>query len=178
MKIDEHNFTKELQQQNQNALMYVIDEYGGLIKSVISKTMIHMTEYQEECMNDVLLAVWENIDSFHPEKNSFKNWIAAIAKYKSIDYLRKYKKQFTEVSLEETEYDKSVSPDIFENEISEQTEELLSGLSPKDRELFMRLYVNEESLDSVSQSVNMSKAVIYNRLSRAKKKLRKRGRAS
>lgn len=57
-------------------------------------------------MNDVLLAIWDHIDSFQPEKNSFKNWIAAIEKYKAIDYLRKYQKEQMEVSLETAECDR------------------------------------------------------------------------
>lgn len=178
MMINDNNFIHQLMLRNQNALMYVIDEYGGLLKSVISKNLEFMPQYREECLNDVLLAIWNNIDSFQPEKNSFKNWIAAIAKYKAIDYLRKYKRQFSEVSLDEMEFEKTVNDDLFENEISEKMEELLSCLSEKDKNLFMRLYVNEESLDDISESTEMSKPVIYNRLSRAKKKLKKRGRVS
>ena len=76
MKIDDHNFIQQLHLRNEAALMYVIDEYGGLIKAVIRKNMSCLKEYQEECMNDVLLSIWENIESYHPEKNSFKNCIA------------------------------------------------------------------------------------------------------
>ena len=60
------------------------------------------------------------------------------------------------------------------DEISEEMEGLLSCLSAQDRELFLRLYVEEESVEEISQSVQLSKPVIYNRLSRAKKKLRSR----
>ena len=176
MKITEQNFIHHLKQRNEKALMFVVDEYSGFLKSVISKNMSYMQEYQEECMNDVLLAIWDNIYSFHPEKNSFKNWIAAIAKYKSIDYLRKYSKQFKEVSLENIEYEQAVNQNDLENDISEKTEELLSCLSLEDKELFMRLYVNGESIESISKSVDLNKSAIYNRLSRAKKKLRKKGR--
>ena len=89
MNMNEQNFIQQLKEKNEKALMYVIDEYGGLIYTVIKKNMSCLIEYQEECFNDVLLSVWDNISYFNPEKNSFKNWIAAIAKYKSIDYLRK-----------------------------------------------------------------------------------------
>lgn len=99
MKINEENYMDQLQKHNERALLYVIDKYGGLLKAVISKSLFRMQSYQEECMNDVLLAIWDHIDSFQPEKNSFKNWIAAIAKYKAIDYLRKYQKEQMEVPL-------------------------------------------------------------------------------
>lgn len=173
MKITEQNFIQQLQLRNQNALMYVVDEYSGLLKSVIAKNMSYMQDYQDDCMNDVLLAIWENIDSFRPEKNSFKNWIAAIAKYKAIDYLRKYKKELNELSYETVEYEEAITPDFLEHDISEKTERLLSCLSTVDRELFMRLYFKDEPMERVSESLNISRPNIYNRLSRAKKKLRK-----
>ncbi len=93
MKIDDDNFIYQLHIKNEDALMYVIDQYGGFIKAVIRKNMSCLQLKQDERFNDVLLSIWEHIDSFHSEKNSFKNWIAAIAEYKSIDYMRKYKNE-------------------------------------------------------------------------------------
>lgn len=177
MKIDNHNLIRQLHLKNEEALAYVIDEYGGLLKSVIGKNMSCLKEQQEECLDDVLLAIWENIDSFHPEKNSFKNWIAAIAKYKAIDYMRKYKKELSEFSYESIEYEEAYKDEnmeaLIENELSEKTEEMLSCLKEKDREIFIRLYADEETIDVISEELNMNKSVIYNRMSRAKKKLRK-----
>ena len=184
MRINNKNFIDQLQQQNEKALLYVIDEYGGLLKAVISRKLTYLQEYQEECLNDVLLAIWDHIDSFQPEKNSFKNWIAAIAKYKAIDYLRKYQKQMCEVPLSDVEYDRLVgencdrSQDTIADELSMEMEELLSCLSDRDRKLFMRLYVAEESVEDISKTEQLSKPVIYNRISRAKRKLRaKKGEA-
>jgi len=47
-----------------------------------------------------LLAIWDNIDSFDEDKNSFKNWVAAISKYKSIDYQRNKASSFLSLSSE------------------------------------------------------------------------------
>lgn len=49
---------------------------------------------------------------------------------------------------------------------------MLDCLKPVDRELFWKLYVEEEDMESVSRSIGMSRPVIYNHLSRGKKKLR------
>lgn len=175
MRIDEDNFIYQLHMKNEDALMYVIDEYGGLIKAVIRKNMSCLNGKQEECFNDVLLSVWEHIASFQPDKNSFKNWIAAIAKYKSIDYMRKHKYETDKIVYDEMENYELQSEDrlaILDNEISARTEELLSILKPQDREILIRIYANEEPVEQVSQELNIEKSVIYNRISRAKKKLR------
>jgi len=177
MKIDNENFIQQLRLHNEDALMYVIDEYGGLLKSVITKHMPCLLEHQEECLNDVLLAIWNHSHSFHPEKNSFKNWVAAIAKYKSIDYMRKYQKELSNLSYEdsqtETVYiDHNLEASI-ETELSEKTQELLSCLKEPDREIFIGLYVNEEPIEIISNKLGLNKSAIYNRISRARKKLKK-----
>lgn len=178
MRIDNHNFIEQLYLKNEEALVYVIDEYGGLLKSVIGKNMSCIQSQQAECLNDVLLAIWSHIEFFKPEKNSFENWIAAIAKYKAIDYMRKYKKELSNISYEvlahKEGYIDNRIENILEKELSEKTNELLSCLKEEDREILLRIYANEESIETVSTDMCMSKPVIYNRISRAKKKLRKR----
>lgn len=177
MKIDNDNFIYQLRMKNEEALLYVIDEYGGLIKAVIRKTMPCLKMKQDECFNDVLLSLWEHIDSFHSESNSFKNWIAAISKYKSIDYMRKYKDEMDKAVYSGMETDQTagyltVERQMIEREISTRMEELLSVLKPQDREILLRIYADEEPVEQVSRELNMKKSAVYNRVSRAKKKLR------
>lgn len=62
---------------------------------------------------------------------------------------------------------------MIEREISEEVEMMLDSLKPSDRELFMKLYVEEKPIDQVSRETGIKKEVIYNRLSRGKRKLRK-----
>ena len=63
MRIGEDNYIEQLCLHNEEALVYVIDIYGGLLKSVISKHLFNMPDKVEECLNDVLLNIWENITS-------------------------------------------------------------------------------------------------------------------
>lgn len=63
MKITEKNYIQQLQLHNEEALIYVIDMYGGLLKAVIRKHLFTMPQKQEECMNDVLLSIWEHAAS-------------------------------------------------------------------------------------------------------------------
>ena len=175
MKINGGNFIYQLHIRNEDALLYVIDEYGGFIKAVIRKNMQCLQSEQDACFNDVLLSIWEHIDSFQPDKNSFRNWIAAIAKYKSIDYMRKYKREADRAAYGEVEGFELQSEDrveILSDEISARMEELLSVLKPKDREILIRIYADEEPVEQVSRDLDIAKSVIYNRVSRAKKKLR------
>ena len=95
--IDDHNFLEEMKMGNEEALRYVIGKYGGLVRSVIAKHLYLLKEEQEECFDDVFLNVWEHIDSFDGQLSTFQNWIAGIARYRSIDYLRRYRKRMREL---------------------------------------------------------------------------------
>ena len=59
MKIKESNFVEELSHKNERALEYVMVHYGGLVKSVVHRYLNVLSQYEEECMNDVFFAVWE-----------------------------------------------------------------------------------------------------------------------
>lgn len=175
LKINEENFIYELRKGNEKALDYVVDSYGWLVKTVVSKNMYGLESYREECINDCLLAVWENIDSFDQERSSFKNWLAGIAKYKSIDYLRKYQKEFSNISFEKIQIEKedTSSDRLIERENLESIEGLLSDLKPRDRLIFKRLFIEEEDIDSLAEDLDLDKSNIYNRVSRGRRKLQK-----
>lgn len=178
MKITEHNFIRQLNKGNEKALEYVMWNYGGLVKSVVRRYLNHLTQYEEDCINEIFFAVWQNIASYREDKGSFANWIAGIARLKSLDFLRKYERQMKEESLDSQVIaiaDNSQEITSWcDDLISQEMEEMLSCLKEKDRELFYRLYVKEQDMDEVSRQMDMTKPVIYNRVSRARNKIRKK----
>ncbi len=101
LKISEENFIEQVKKGNEKALEYVIDNYAWILKTVIKKHLFYLPNLYEECMNDCLLNIWENIDSYDENRSSFKNWIGGIAKYKSIDYTRKYLKDLENQNIED-----------------------------------------------------------------------------
>lgn len=173
MEIHEENFIPLLQKHNPDALVYAMQTYGGLVKSIVTR---YAPEEAEECMDDVFLAVWEHIGQFQPQRNTFKNWIAAIAKYKSIDVLRK-KRLPTTVLQEDTALSESAEDAVLRREVAADFSELLSCLAPADRELFLAIYIREETPNAVAKRLGIRTSALYNRLSRGRRKLRK-GRGS
>jgi len=49
--INEDNFIEQLRRKNENALYYVIDIYGGLIKSIAGRHLYKLKPLQEECID-------------------------------------------------------------------------------------------------------------------------------
>ena len=98
-----------------------------------------------------------------------------VAKYCAIDYLRQYQRELQQLDLEKVSIAKEDAEllGVIEKEISEETEQMLACLKPEDQKLFWKLYVEEKGMEEVSKETGMKKDVIYNRVSRGKKKIRK-----
>lgn len=155
--------------KDQKAFQLLVDAYGGLIWSIVKFHLSGFASLQEECTNDILLSIWQNIARYDAEKNSLKNWIGAISKYKCIDYKRKYYREMRFEPLDDTLPDPN---DAFEQTLQDEIDSLLSGLAPRDRDLFYRHYILEEKVDEIAKDVHESPCNLYNRLSRGRKKMK------
>ena len=175
MKITHENLVQELKRKNEDALQFVIDQYGGLIKSIVTHHLYRFSHVHDECIDDILLAVWDHIDSFNEKTNSLKNWLAAISKYKAIDYKRRYiklaeKQRPGDYELETNQADERQQ--VMKTELSLETEALLEQLTPEDRQLFIDYYIDGKDTTSLANELSVNKSVIHNRLSRGRRKLK------
>lgn len=160
--------------KDESAFDELIRRYGGLIKSIVKYHLRDISMWQDDCINDILFAIWQNMDRFDANKNSLKNWIGAVSKYRSINYKRKFYKELTAGELNEDITDgKEIDADLIKTEIDEEIQSLLSALKPVDREIFIQHYIQGEALKDISVTLKKKPEWIYNRLSRGKKKLRR-----
>ena len=174
LQITEDNFIEQIKKKNEKALEYVIYSYGWVLKSVIKKHLYYLPDYHEECLNNCLMSIWENICHYDPEKSSFKNWIGGVAKYKALNYVRKYLRDLENENIENITVftEDNALKAILTKELSLETEKMLECLSEEDREIFMKLYFEEKNMDEISCDTGLAKPVLYNRLSRGRKKMR------
>jgi len=173
-RITEENFIDRLKSRDEKALEYVIDTYGWVIKSIVRKHLYNLESHQEECINDILLGIWNNIYSFNKNKSTFKSWVAAISKYKTIDYRRKYLRDLKNENIDNIKIisEDDVFKEITKKDLDKDLDELLNCLKNEDKNLFLRLYVEEQDVSHISNVTGLKKDVIYNRVSRGKRKLR------
>lgn len=162
---------KYIKKKNQKGMEILIDQYNGLITSVIRYHLGSLTNYEEECVSDTLLAIWDNIEGFDQDKNTFKNWICAIAKYKAIDYKRKYLNKIEVSDLDEQNY--YIDKNLLKIEIQEELNETLKFLSEEDKEIFRRYYLNDESVIDIANDKKLAISSVHSKLSRGKAKIRK-----
>ncbi len=162
---------KYIKKKNEKGMEILIDQYNGLITSVVKHHLGILINYEEECVSDTLLAIWDNIDGFDKDKNSFKNWICAIAKYKAIDYKRKYLNKVEASNLDEQTY--YIDKNLIKLEIEEELNETLNFLSKEDEDIFRRYYIEDESIVDIASNKKLAISSVHSKLSRGRAKIRK-----
>jgi len=170
LKITEDNFIEQLINRNEDALKYVISTYGSSMKAVINRILYLYPQDSEECLDDAILKIWEKITYFDQSKNSFRNWSVAVAKYTALNRLKKLSNVQQMLDIDELSVsDEKISTDndIFDDFFMD----LISCLSNKDKAMFIRLFWNGETVDEAAKRLKVQKSNIYNRISRAKKKI-------
>ncbi len=171
MEISDEKLAKLTANRNEKAFEELVRRYGGLIKSIVYYHLKDISMWQDDCVNDVLLKIWQNIGKFDPNKSTLKNWIGAVAKYRAIDYKRKYCRELTVGEPNENiAYEKR---NELQSEIKEEVRSLLENLSAKDKEIFIQRYIMDKHIDDIAKDTGKTSGYIYNRLSRGRKKLRK-----
>lgn len=161
---------KYIKKKNEKGMELLIDNYRGIITAVVRRHLGVLINYEEECIDDVLLSIWDNIKSFDKSKNNFKNWICAVSKYKAIDYKKKYLSKIEHMDMNEDIY--YIDQELLKSEMEEEINDILSYLNESDKDLFKQHYLNGEPLEEIAIKNNTKISNLYNRLSRGRKKIR------
>lgn len=176
MRANENNFIKRLKRKKEDALDFIVDTYLPLIKGVAYKVLSPLGDEGliEECMNDILLSIWNNAEKFNGDSTDFKKWICAIAKYKSIDYYRRSSKK---VEFNTTDMDlnhqKSAEDELIIREDKTELIHLINLLEPVDRNIFMMKFFLGIRTEAISSKLGLTNASVDNRIYRGKKRLYK-----
>lgn len=178
MKITEANLPKQLQSKNHKALDFLVDIYGSLLYKVIYKVLNAYGEKEaiEECLNDVLLNIWDNSNMFTGKPEKFIHWICVIAKYKAIDYQRKLVKNKEIIDINDCVIpsDFSTEDKVLANERRKELLEYIDEMDELNRKIFLMRFFLEESINDISLKLGVSRNVVDTRLSRGKKQLKEK----
>lgn len=167
-----NDFVKGIRLRDTRALEYAIEKFTPIVTSVINKVLMPYTkETKEECISDVFVSVWWNIERFKGNNNDFKNWICAVARFKAIDYYRKLSKEENIVVI-----NAAVSPDVLDeiitNENKKEIIDLLRILNKEDRNIFFMRFFQGMKVKDISLKVNLPEAIVSNRIYKGKERLK------
>lgn len=160
--------------RDEAALSELIDLYGNLIYRASNK-VLNNKELSEECLNIVLMKIWEGIEFYNKDKGLFKNWIYTLSKYTAIDIMRKeekYIKNNFEIKKDLKE-NTSVEDIILTKEIIENIKISIKDLNDIDKKIFIDRYENDKKVSDIAKDIGKTPKAISLRIMRIKNKLKR-----
>jgi len=168
--VTEENVVKQIQMKNEDCIPYILKTYGGLINAIVRKYLRGNQQDIEECLADVLVSIWFNIDSFDSTKNELKQWIAAIAKYRAIDCVRKTEK--TKLNMSRFVFNERVSRQTVLKQGEFDMSSLLNELNDTEKTIFKKYYIEGVPSREIASEFQSKESWVHNKLSRGRKKLK------
>ena len=158
---------KEINNGNKNALKEIYDYYGHAIYSYAVSIVKNEALAQDICQ-EVFIKIWNNSNKYK-KNNNHKSWIMTLTKNRSIDYLRKYKKEELREEFYIAEYRN------MENYINNKMEikEALSMLQLEEQEVLVLHIICDLTFKSISELLNKPLGTVTWRYREAINKLKK-----
>jgi len=86
----EDDLAQRLRQRDPEALETLISRYSREVYYFIRLVLdgVGVAQDAEECVNDLFVAIWQEIDTFDPERGTLRTWLTMRAKYIALDRRR------------------------------------------------------------------------------------------
>ena len=162
--------------RDENALRAVEQKYGGLCYYV-AENILGRREDCEECVNDVLLALWQSIPPEEPE--NLRAFTAKLTRNRAIakrrDQNSRGRSEVTIVSDECLDFLDSGADLLSEFEakrMGKVISEFIATIEEEGRDVFVLRYFLGMKLEAVARETGFSLGKVKMSLARTKKKLR------
>lgn len=96
---DDIELMQRIAQREQLALTDLYQRYGSVIYSLALR-VLQNTDLAEEITQDTILEVWHHPQKWDSTKGRLLSWLLTVTRYKSIDRLRKEKRQIDANSVD------------------------------------------------------------------------------
>lgn len=148
------------------------ESYGGALYHLILK-VVRREEIGSEVLQDVMLKIWDNIDSYDADKSRFFTWMARIARNSAIDALRskRWKRDAKTDALPEYVNDSERHAEYGRTD-SIGLRDLLTHLDEDHRKIIDLLYFQEYSQSEAAKELDMPLGTVKTRARRAILQLR------
>ena len=154
----------------------LMNEYGGLVFYVVQKRLVNNLNDIEECVSDVFIDFYSNINSVDLSKGSIKAFLVTIATRRAIDTYRRNSAHQEVYSLdEEHSFIEYMLPKENNNPeelaIQKYNEDRLlqavKDLGEPDSQILYRRYFMQQSVKEIAETLGMKSNSVTKRITRA-----------
>lgn len=150
--------------------LYMSSVYG-VAKSILIDT--GSEQDIEDCVQDVFVEAWNNIDKYDKSRGSMKTWLLILCKYKALNIKKALIKKNRVVDFEELQIPskENIEENLLFTERKDEIIEAIKSFNSIDKEVFLRRYFMSQSIEYICSNMNLSRQAVDNRLWRGKKRL-------
>ncbi len=169
-----------LKKSPKKAHTMLIEEYGGYVYAIVIDKLRSLcsSEEIEDCVSDVFVEVFTNIDRFDSSKGSLKSYISVIAKRTAINAFNRisYSRNIS-VSADDEETVIPVSAenpadDVQKKLFRQRLWDIVESLGEPDSSIIVYQYFYDMKVSDIAKKLLMTAAAVQKRSLRARQKLK------
>ena len=146
----------------------LVDQYSGYLLATC-KRYLNDDEYAKDLVQESLVRIFKNLDSYNPKKGSFPSWITTIAIRLCLTKLRKKRVQFVSIeSSEEPELIEGNSEMILDKMESAYLIRMVRELPDSYRVVFNMSAIDGFSHREIAEQLDITEEASRSRLTRAR----------
>ena len=176
--VSDDSIIKRLHQRDESALQDIRKLYGSICYQMAFR-ILDSHEDAEECVNDMLLGVWDSIPPHLPM--SLQAYLITLVRRSAIDKVKRETRQKRGTTVCTLVLDElaeiipsgeQIESVVEQRELVSALKRFLDTLKPQTRYIVLHRYLLSESVQTISESTNMSENAVKQILSRSRSKLR------
>ena len=158
----------------------LIDEYGNLVYAIVLNKLKGIASRQdiEDCVSDVFVELFENLEKYSPSDGTLKGFLSTIAKRTAIDAYRKMTTRNNKTSSIESDEIELVSHWDNPERVTEKklynrhVWDTIKTLGEPDCSILIRQYFYEQTANEIGKALSMTAYAVHKRSQRARERLR------
>lgn len=173
-KTDDQYYITKIVEGDTRAFTVLVDRYKDLVFT-LALSILKNREEAEEVAQDTFIKVFKSLDKFKGD-SKFSTWIYRIAYNSCLDSVKKYKREYNKIPIDDYTEGQLISldnaVDVLEVKEQQQTIKECLQLLPKEDSFLLSLYYYEEqSLEEISKIMGIKSNNVKVKLYRSRKKL-------
>lgn len=161
-----------IRNRDEEGMRQLFTYYGGALMTIL-QSILPQEEVAEEVLHDVLMKVWNNIESYDASKSRFFTWMARIARNAAIDKTRSksYRKNRKTDEIDDSvsrRRELSQTPSVDHIGITT----ILNGLDANHRAIIELLYLQDYTQSETAKKLDIPLGTVKTRSRSAIKQLR------
>lgn len=173
--MEQKELLERLRQKEPDSLQMLKTQFASMLRYSIRGILPDVLD-QDECLNDILMRIWERIELYDSGKGAFEAWMVTIARNTALNRVRTLQRTYSQTeAVTELLPDAMPSPEelLLLKERAKRIRNLADELPPKERLLFYRKYYYMQSTEQIAAELGLTIRAVEGRLYRLRKKLRK-----